>query len=152
MKVLLFLCTGNYYRSRFAEELFNHLAPAECPGWLATSRGIAVDLGVNNVGPMAKATAHALEKHGLNFDAQAARMPMQLQVADLDMADHIVALKQAEHVPLMQERFAPWLDANDPARIEYWHVNDVDLSVPEQALPLIARELADLMARLRALG
>jgi protein-tyrosine-phosphatase len=26
MKTLLFLCTGNYYRSRYAEELFNHHA------------------------------------------------------------------------------------------------------------------------------
>jgi hypothetical protein len=26
MKSVLFLCTGNYYRSRFAEELFNHRA------------------------------------------------------------------------------------------------------------------------------
>jgi protein-tyrosine phosphatase len=25
-KIMLFLCTGNYYRSRFAELLFNHLA------------------------------------------------------------------------------------------------------------------------------
>ncbi|MGM4967020.1 hypothetical protein AB7714_26215 [Tardiphaga sp. 1201_B9_N1_1] len=25
-RTVLFLCTGNYYRSRYAEELFNHLA------------------------------------------------------------------------------------------------------------------------------
>jgi protein-tyrosine phosphatase len=25
-KQVLFLCTGNYYRSRYAEELFNHLS------------------------------------------------------------------------------------------------------------------------------
>ena len=27
MKVVLFLCTGNYYRSRYAEEMFNLIAP-----------------------------------------------------------------------------------------------------------------------------
>jgi len=32
MKTVLFLCTGNFYRSRFAEEVFNHLSPRACPG------------------------------------------------------------------------------------------------------------------------
>src|SRR5271165_5168046 len=50
MQVVLFLCTGNYYRSRFAEEMFNFLAPVKCPGWTAVSRGIAVDLGISKLG------------------------------------------------------------------------------------------------------
>lgn len=52
MKIILLLCTGNFYRSRFAEVLFDFAAPVECPGWTAISRGIAVDLGINNVGPI----------------------------------------------------------------------------------------------------
>ena len=109
MKVVLFLCTGNYYRSRYAEEMFNFLAPVECPGWIAVSRGIAVDLGTNNVGPIAGSTVQALRKQGANFNPLLARMPLQVEVADLESADHIVALKQAEHFPLMQERFPSWL-------------------------------------------
>ena len=38
---LLFLCTGNYYRSRFAELLFNALAREAGLSWIASSRGIA---------------------------------------------------------------------------------------------------------------
>jgi protein-tyrosine phosphatase len=38
---VLFLCTGNYYRSRYAEELFNHIARAEGLGWRAFSCGAA---------------------------------------------------------------------------------------------------------------
>jgi len=30
-RTVLFLCTGNYYRSRFADELFNHKAAAIRP-------------------------------------------------------------------------------------------------------------------------
>ena len=37
MKRVLFLCTGNYYRSRYAEELFNHLARGENLPWRASS-------------------------------------------------------------------------------------------------------------------
>lgn len=148
VKVVLFLCTGNYYRSRFAEEMFNLVAPVECPGWLAISRGLAVDFGTNNLGPIAKATVEALERQGASFNAQLARMPLQLKIDDLEAADHIVALKKAEHLPLMQERFPSWLGTNDPARIEYWHVHDVDQMAPEQGLPLIAEQLPSLMKRL----
>ncbi len=148
MKVVLFLCTGNYYRSRYAEELFNFLAPSECPGWTATSRGIAVDLGSKNVGPIARSAGARLREIGMDFDPQLARMPLQLQVSDLERSDHIVALKYTEHLPLLKTRFLSWLSAN-PSRVEYWHVHDVDQIAPEQALPLIEEELCSLIGRIR---
>jgi protein-tyrosine phosphatase len=148
MKVVLFLCTGNYYRSRFAEEMFNFLAPVECPGWKAVSRGIAVDLGINNIGPIAISTARALQQQGIIFNPSLARMPLQLEITDLEMADHIVALKQAEHFPMMQERFPSWLDTSDRSRIEYWHIHDIDRMPPEKGLPLITQQLQSLIKRL----
>lgn len=149
MKVVLFLCTGNYYRSRFAEELFNFLAPAKCPGWVAASRGIAVDLGSNNVGPIAAQTVRALHQRGVSFDLQGARTPRQVTLLDLNDANHIVALKYAEHLPLLKKRFLPWFTMNDISRIEYWDVHDIDVMAPEAALPLIEERLDDLMTRLR---
>jgi protein-tyrosine phosphatase len=148
MKVVLLLCTGNYYRSRHAEEMFNLLAPVKCPGWTAVSRGIAINLGANNVGPIAGATGEALQKRGMNFDAQPARMPLQLEIADLESSDHIVALKYAEHFPLMKNRFPSWISMTDPSRVEYWNVHDIDKMTPEQALPLIEEQLLGLMGRL----
>jgi protein-tyrosine phosphatase len=149
MKVVLFLCTGNYYRSRFAEELFNFLAPANCPGWVAASRGIAVDLGSNNVGPIAAQTVKALQQRGVTLNRQFTRMPLQVNLSDLNDADHVVALKYTEHFPLMKSRFHSSLTMNDISRIEYWDVHDVDLMTPELALPLIEERLDDLMTRLR---
>jgi protein-tyrosine-phosphatase len=43
---ILFLCTGNYYRSRFAEVLFNSVADKMGLPWRAASRGLALERGV----------------------------------------------------------------------------------------------------------
>jgi protein-tyrosine phosphatase len=58
VKMVLFLCTGNYYRSRFAEELFNHEAERASLPWIAQSRGLALERGTNNVGPIAPVVLH----------------------------------------------------------------------------------------------
>src|SRR5579859_66046 len=100
-KTVLFLCTGNYYRSRFAEILFNSVAERMGLPWRAFSRGLALERGVNNVGPMAVSAITALEALGVQaFDA-VARFPVQVTTDDLEQANQIVALKQTEHLPLL---------------------------------------------------
>ena len=77
MKVALFLCTANYYRSRFAEDLFNYLAPVEM-SWMC--RGVPRDCR----GPWkqqrwphtAAQTVSALQHRGVNLDRQPLRVPM----------------------------------------------------------------------------
>ena len=44
---VLFLCTGNYYRSRFAEVLFNSVDGKMGLPWRASSRGLALERGVH---------------------------------------------------------------------------------------------------------
>jgi protein-tyrosine phosphatase len=137
-KTVLFLCTGNYYRSRFAEVLFNSVAGKMGLPWQASSRGLALERGVNNVGPMAVEAIRALEAMGVRTVEAATRLPAQVTAEDLEAADRVVALKQAEHLPLLQERFPAWAE-----RVECWHVDDA----PE-VLGLIEREVMDLVARL----
>ena len=43
MKQVLFLCSANYYRSRFAEHLFNWLAPQLGLDWRADSMGLDME-------------------------------------------------------------------------------------------------------------
>ena len=141
-KTVLFLCTGNYYRSRFAEILFNAVAGRMGLPWRASSRGLALERGVNNVGPMAMSAVRTLKALGLSTADDFARSPMQVTTDDFERADWIVALKQAEHLPLLQERFPAWAE-----KVEFWHIDDV----PE-VLGLIEREVMDLAARLIAGG
>src|SRR5947199_9564219 len=103
-KTVLFLCTGNYYRSRFAEVLFNSVAGKMGLPWRASSRGLALERGVNNVGPMAVAAVKALEARGFRPIADFARSPMQVAADDFGAAGWIVALKEAEHPPLLHDR------------------------------------------------
>ena len=45
MNTVLFLCSGNYYRSRFAEHQFNAIADRDQLPWRADSRGLVVGPG-----------------------------------------------------------------------------------------------------------
>ena len=67
-KTVLFLCTGNYYRSRFAEIYFNSVAVKMGLPWKALSKGLALERGVNNVGPMAAVAIKALALSEEQFD------------------------------------------------------------------------------------
>ena len=69
-QIVLFLCTGNYYRSRFAEILFNIYARDRGVPWNAVSRGIAVDLGIDNVGPVSWAVVLGLEERGYQLPGE----------------------------------------------------------------------------------
>src|SRR5436190_8578779 len=137
-KMVLFLCTGNYYRSRYAESLFNSVAGKMGLPWRATSRGLALERGVHNVGPMAASAVKALEAMGVCAGDDCARAPAQVTTDDLERADRVVALKRDEHLPLLQERFPAWAE-----KVEFWHVDDA----PE-VLGLMEREVMGLVARI----
>lgn len=143
---VLFLCTGNYYRSRFAEILFNHQAARSDLRWRAQSRGLALERGLTNLGPMSASALRRLET--LAICAQSyLRSPLQVVEADLGAADLIVALKEAEHRPLLRARFPAWED-----RVEYWHIHDVDCGSVQEALARIEREVKALSRRLAPNG
>ncbi len=137
-KVVLFLCTGNYYRSRFAEVLFNSVAGRMGLPWRAFSRGLALERGVNNVGPIAREAVKALEAMGARDADAMARMPAPVTGEDFAAADLVVALKRDEHLPLLEERHPTRAE-----RVEFWHVVD-----EPGALSHVEREVMALVARL----
>ncbi len=140
---LLFLCTGNYYRSRFAELLFNHLAAKSGLDWRAESRGVATELLNLTFGPISTNTVEALRVRGVQFAAPH-RYPLQLKDAELAAADLVIALDEDEHLPYMQARFPSWA-----RRVTYWHVGDLHVQPASMAIPQIEREVTRLVARLR---
>jgi len=141
-KSVLFLCTGNYYRSRFAEELFNHFAAIKGLNWVASSAALAIERCAVNVGSLSPYTLSALNDRGIRA-VKAGQKPQPCTVAHLEAADLIIALDESEHRLLISERFVEWAD-----RVRYWHVKDLDLWQPAVALGLIEREVTALISTL----
>ena len=113
---VLFICTENYYRSRFAEALFNYQAELIELPWRAFSRGLAIQPTPGELHP---AVRDALLMRGVSLEYTSYKKnPLTQQ--DLERADRIIAIKESEHRPLMRLYFPDWVD-----RIEYWSSNGV---------------------------
>jgi len=144
MKYVLFLCTGNYYRSRFAEYFFNAEAEKRHLNWRAESRGLAVGRHSNNVGPISQ---HAVEALG-RLDIALSRMehfPLQAWEADFARADRIIALDESEHRVMIEESFPKWRHS-----VEYWIIHDLDRTAPEEAIGSLEKRILQLILELNS--
>ena len=140
MDHLLFMCTGNYYRSRFAEAVFNHHAAKRNLNWQAFSRGLATHLAPDD---------------GLSFDTHTAllqrRIPLHCTAADkasvtegdLQRASRRIALLESEHRPYIRAQFPAWED-----KVEYWDAEDLDVSPAHEVLPAIEAKVVQLVQEL----
>src|SRR5205085_2705807 len=124
---------------RFSEIYFYHHAPKLKLPWQAESRGFRLFAG--NVGPISPHAVSGLRRLGLSVPAPN-RYPLTAVETDFSLASHVIAVKEAEHRPMMRTYF--------PARenyIEYWHIDDVDAAEPVDALTHLEKRLNDLLRR-----
>jgi low molecular weight protein-tyrosine phosphatase len=133
---ILFICTGNYYRSRFAEAVFNHHAKLQQVPWTAFSRGLAVHLAE---GSLSQFTLDALGERKVEL-RHTAMGRQQLCEIDLLQSHRQIALDRAEHFAMMQQQFPNWAD-----KIEYWDVPDLLFESHLRALPEIERRTLQLL-------
>lgn len=133
---VLFLCTGNFYRSRYAEAWFNDRAPRGGLLWRAESRGFRPHLEEATLSPHA---ADRLKEKGVPR-VLTRRAPELLLESDLAAATIIVALYGSEHRPMMQERFPRW-----SGRTRFWDIPDIDEVEPRVALAQIESEVESLI-------
>lgn len=122
VKRLLFICSGNFYRSRLAEALFRHYTDSEEMEWEVFSRGLAVTGALSGVSPE---VIDFLKPMGL-LEAVDDRDPLPLLVDELIGASHVVLLNQAEHEPTMEREFRPlYLKLLGAGSITFWNVFDL---------------------------
>ena len=142
MKTILFLCTGNYYRSRFSEYLFNDLALKRSLRWEADSRGLALERGTNNVGAISHYAKAGLIERGIQLPHDL-RYPLPLAEQDLTEATRVIAVDESEHRPLFAEKFPQWEN-----KVEYWLVHDIDRAAIEMALTQLEHHIYQLIESL----
>lgn len=122
-KKVLFVCSGNYYRSRLAEILFNHAAEAADMAWRAESRGLL------KAGDLKGLSEHAmafLQERELGHLVEEPRDPLSLDVEDVTDADLIVGMCRDEHEPMINQKFLSLARALSKAgRIRYWQIYDI---------------------------
>ncbi len=135
---ILFICTGNYYRSRFAELYFNHLAPDLKLESCAYSKGLNPCTFTN---PISDTVLKFLET--LDIRSPSYRMPAKLLNEDFKIHDLFIALDEQEHRPMVEKLFPYYAD-----QIEYWHVADKPELSSKIALPKIAKSVEDLLYKL----
>jgi protein-tyrosine phosphatase len=139
-RTVLFICTGNYYRSRFAEIFFNWHAERQDLLWRAESRGL--ELFPDNIGPMSSHAIARLRGLGIPFERYK-RLPVAASHEDFEAAHHVVAVKETEHRPMLEWMFPTWVE-----RVEFWEIHDLDCASPQEAIPHLEREVFKLMGRL----
>ena len=138
---ILFLCTGNYYRSRFAEELYNHLAIERGLDWVANSAALNEAFGRTvNVGSLSVHTVQALAERGITPRAQS-KMPRQLDPMEMAHYDRVIALSESEHKPMLADLHPELVD-----QVEFWTVEDLHLYGPEVAIPAIEAQVRAMFA------
>ncbi|MFO0930199.1 MAG: hypothetical protein U0736_24765 [Gemmataceae bacterium] len=118
---------------------FNALAARAGLPWRAVSRGLDLERGVLNIGPMARVAVEWLRHQGV-ADESCRRFPAEAVADDFARADRVIALDDAEHRPLVVDLFPDQID-----RVEFWQVEDAP-----GVLPLIGQLVGQLIAALAA--
>ncbi|MDX2023336.1 MAG: low molecular weight phosphatase family protein [Deltaproteobacteria bacterium] len=137
---VLFLCTGNYYRSRFAEHIFNHLATAARLPLVADSAGLAPQCWTRNPGDLSPHTVAALRARNI---AAHLRPPRDVAAADFAAFTRIIAMKEAEHRPMVEQRFGGFAQ-----QVQYWAFDDIEDQPPEVVVPAIEARVRALLVEL----
>lgn len=136
---VLFLCSGNFYRSRYAEALFNYAAARRLPHWEAESFGFKPHLAKEELAWQAR-EALAAKRIPISLTRE---KPTKVSARNLIDATLVVALLEKEHRPMMRKDFPVFEN-----HTIYWNVRDIDEIPAEEALPLIEELVETLVEEL----
>ncbi|MCB0537621.1 MAG: low molecular weight phosphatase family protein, partial [Bacteroidetes bacterium] len=106
MNKILFVCTGNYYRSRFAEIYFNVQSEKRNLDWNAFSKGFDISNN-SNIGLISNHVICELQELKISLPNDLT-FPKILTENDLMQAKKIIAMNLSEHKPFVLKQFPTW--------------------------------------------
>lgn len=146
MKTILFLSTGNDYRSRFSEYLFNYLARKRGLTWRAYSGLLPVDK-VNysanySLGAIALEAISELGKRGVPLDSSVKTIK-QVSQSDFKNANKTIAIDEYIYRPLMRKKYPSWANT-----VEYWNLSDFEKASRDSSLKQLEHRIYQLIDQL----
>jgi protein-tyrosine phosphatase len=142
---ILFLCTGNYYRSRLAEELLRYNAKKADLEIECDSAGLGKIPNPSNPGPIGIAALEYLQKRGIS-SLSLARYPKQWTPSDIQTADIIVCMNEREHRVMFERQARPFLNHGQTV---FWRIPDVGEDPDLMGPGLIDGEVRGLLEKLK---
>lgn len=139
MKKILFICTGNYYRSKFAEIYLNFKSKNAQSEWKAFSRGLDISYE-KNIGPISIYSINKLNELKITIPEQIER-PKLLSEEDLLQSERIIVLNEMEHRPYIKRQFPEWED-----KIVFWNICDLYEEDSTTSLSKLMTELENLIS------
>ena len=126
-----FVCTGNYYRSRFAESYFNYLCDILKLNYVADSYGLAIHFAdelAEEHGEISPFSKERMEKIGIP-ERYFLRDRKSLIKDAIENSDVIIAMDKEEHTPMIMEQFPSYIN-----QFNFFEVKDVFDWEPKQTL------------------
>ena len=142
---VLFLCTGNYYRSRLAEELLRYSVGKAGLEVKCDSAGLGKIPNPSNAGPVGIAVLEYLRTRGIP-SSSLGRHPRKWTPTDIQAADIIVCMNEAEHRVMFESQVLPFEYHNQAV---YWHIPDVEEDPDLVGPGLIDEEVRSLLEKLK---
>ena len=128
---VVFVCTGNYYRSRFAESYFNYLCDILKLNYEADSYGLAIhyaDELAEKHGELSPFSRERMEHIGIP-DNYFERSRKSLTKDAIENSDVIIAMDEDEHTEMIMEQFPSYIN-----QFNFFKVKDVFDWEPKQTL------------------
>ncbi len=140
MHRVLFVCTANIFRSRFSEEVYNHLIVKEQISSTAFSAGLKVGAYITRI----------IYKPALDELIQLRIKPLRkndfsVHINELELSKYnrIICLDELEHQPMVQSNHK-LRDMN----IEYWNIVDEPKVSSDVSLPQCYKRVKNLVSQL----
>ena len=139
MHNILFVCTANIFRSRFSEEVYNHLTKERNLPTQAFSAGLMV--GQYTLRKIYYPALDQLQKFNIS-PLRKDELSVHINNLDLSEYDKVICMDEDEHRPMVESN--PRLKKLD---IEYWNIVDEPEVSSHISLPKCYKNVKELVSK-----